>query len=158
MKINGKTINRPTYEVVVIPRQSGDIVFKCGIVNDYTEFNTICPRPTPPSIVKPGGATFQNFEDKDYIEANIRWSGLKATWMVLKSLQSTEGFVLDSVDMGNPDTWANWEKEFKEAGFTEHEVALIIDTIITANGLNHKRIEEATKNFLAGQAAKLPSE
>lgn len=158
MKINGKTIERAAFEVIVIPRQSGDIVFKCGIIKSFAEFLTICPQPLPPTVTRPGGETIHNVNDKDYLAANEHWANNRLNWMILTSLTATENLVFDTVDMKNPDTWKNWQQEMLDAGFTDHELYLLIETVISANGLSPKRIEEATKNFLAGQAAKLPSQ
>jgi len=40
-----------------------------------------------------------------------------------------------------------------ESGLTAIEVNRIVETVMTVNGLNSRKIEEATKAFLAGPAA-----
>jgi len=154
MKIAGMTIDGPAVETVVIPRGEQDIVFKAKAILDYKDFEAMCPVPQPPEIVKPGGITYKNVEDKKYQEAVGLWAQKKTDWMILKSLSMTEGLEWDTVKMDDPDTWANWKDELNSV-FTDGEVAALINTVFDVCGLNQKKIEEATKRFLAGQEATL---
>ena len=73
--------------------------------------------------------------------------------MFIKSLLATDGLQFDTVDMSQPMTWANWQKELS-AVLSTGELSAVIDIILEANGLNDKKIEAATKSFLAGQQAR----
>lgn len=152
MKINGKIIEGPTPEVVVIPKGSTEYIFKATPVLDYEEFEKLCPTPKPPMIVKRGGEQVMDYEDEKYDESISKWASRKSAWMTLKSLQATEGLEWDSIKMGDPDTWENYLDELKSNGFTDAEVRRILDIVYIANGLNQDKIEEATRRFLAGQA------
>ena len=65
MKINGRKLD-PIVEVLVIPRQDGDIVFKAKPVTDYTEFNALCAEPKPPNIKHRDGVDRPDFDDAVY--------------------------------------------------------------------------------------------
>lgn len=151
MKLNGRTLV-PNVEVVVIPRQSGDLVFKAAAVLDYDEHDKLNPQPEPPIRLLPGGVRQQNIEDPKYIKAVDDWATNKFHWMFLKSLSATEGLEWETVKMDQPKTWQNYKAEMSKAGITPGEVARIEMLVTDACGLNQQKIDEATKRFLAGQA------
>lgn len=153
MKLNGQTIKKPEDEVVVIPRRDGDLVFKARAV-DFADFLKLYPQPTPPVMLMKGGAKSVNVEDKEYKKAVEVWATQRTNWMIIKSLEATEGFEWETVKLDNPDTWGNFNKEFEDSGLTAVEVNAILNAVLDACGLNQKKIDEATKRFLAGQAEK----
>jgi len=153
MKIHGKKIEGPGVEIIVIPRSSGDLIFKAQAVLDYTDYDKMNPQPNPPTIMKPGGATFEDVENKGYVEALDKWSTTKYHWMFLKSIQATEGLEWETVDMSKSETWENYQEEMKNAGLAPAEVVRIQTLVIDACGLNQSKIDEATQRFLAGAAA-----
>jgi hypothetical protein len=150
MKIHGKKISA-NIEVVVIPRQDGDIVFQAQAVLDYSDFEKLNPRPVPPEIMRPGGVKALDVEDKVFNEKIFEWAQQKTSWMVLKSLQATPGLEWETVNLSDPSTWANYAKEMTESGLTPAEIARVVDCVTTACGLNQKKIDEATQRFLAGR-------
>jgi len=149
MKIQGKKFDGPAIEIVPIIRGEEEIILKAQAVLDYEDFHTVCPRPTPPEKMFPGGRKEVNVNDKKYIEDINGYSNKKYTWMVLKSLEATEGLEWETVDMSKPDTWDNYNKELTDSGFTEAEVVRILMAVTNAQGLNSDKIEEARKRFLA---------
>ena len=151
MKINGKIIEGPTPEVIVIPKGTEEFVFKALPVLNYDEFDKICPVPNPPEIMKPGGKKTLDYEDKAYDKLLTDWAMRKNDWTALQSLSVTEGLEWETVAEGDPDTWVNFRQELRII-FTEAEIMLITDLVNIANGLDQKKIDEATKRFLAGQA------
>lgn len=153
MKIKGRKISKPNLEIIVIPRggEEEDIVFKAQAVLDMSDFDKMCPMPKPPVLVKKGGMKVVNIEDPIYKQELERHGKLRITWMVLQSLRATEDFEWETVDPQNPDTWNNYEREFKESGFSQVEVNRIISGVMTANSLNDDRIKEARERFFAGQ-------
>jgi hypothetical protein len=152
MKLNGQKIAGPNIEVVVIPRQTGDLVFKAQAVLDYDEFHKIAQRPNPPSIMLKGGESSYDYNDKKYLTKIQEWAEQKTHFMVLKSLQATDGLEWETVKMADPTTWENYQNEMKEAGFAPAEINRIVNCVMDACGLNQTKIDEATKRFLAGQA------
>lgn len=151
MKINGRKLARPDFEVCVIPRADGDLVFKAQPVLDFDAFTKLCPMPTPPSITRPGGVTSQDVEDPKYKAAIDTWAENRTDWMIIQSLNATEGIEWEGVNHSDPSTWKNFRTEFETSGLTGIEVNAIIAAVVEACGLNSKKIEEATKRFLAGQ-------
>lgn len=153
MKIHGKKIHGLNVEVVVIPRQSGDLVFKAQAVLNYEDHDKINPMPTPPVKLLPGGVTSQNVEDPTYKKKLDAWATQKFYWMMLKSLEATDGLEWEQAKMDDPSTWENYRKEMEDGGLSPGEVARIEMCVTNACGLNQAKIDEATERFLAGQAA-----
>lgn len=149
MRINGKTIERKDCEIIVFPRREGRIVIKAKPVLDYEDFNNLCPKPEPPSVMKPGGKVFRNIEDKKYNEELGEWASKRVLWQVLESLKATEGLEWDEIKLDDSDTWLKLPEELKAAGFSDIERNKIFETVFMASGLSEARIEEATKSFLA---------
>ena len=152
MKIKGQAVNAKNLEYIVIPRQQGDIVFVAQAVMSYDEFETMCPRPQPPKRTHKGGSVTLATDDPKYLKLLNDWAQQHSDWMVLRSLEATEGLTWDKVDMAKPETYQNWRAELTEAGFVNAEIMRILSGVMTANGLNQVRIDEAQSAFLAGLA------
>lgn len=152
MKIHGKKLSGPNIEVIVIPRQDGDIVFKAQAVLDYDDFDKLNPVPKPPQITRPGGITSFDVEDENYKKKIREWSLSKTDYMVLKSLSVTPGLEWETVNMSDPSTWEGYRKEMQESGLSPANVARIVDGVANACGLNQEKIDEATNRFLAMEA------
>lgn len=153
MKMYGKKLSGPEVEVLVIPRKSGDLVFRAQSVLDYSAFEAICPLPTPPEVMRPGGARSKNVEHPDFIKALDDWAEKRTHWMILKSLEATTELEWETIKMDDPSTWSNYEKELKGAGLSNLELTRILSLVTGVCGLDQKKIDEATERFLAGQAA-----
>ena len=150
MKLNGQIIS-PNIEVIVLPRNPVDLIFKTQAVLNFDDFEKLCPQPIAPKITRPGGVTSEDIEDPDYKEAIQKWALYKTHWMMIKSLSATDGLVWDTVNLSDPDTWENYMTEMSEAGLSPPEISRIMDGITTACGLNEEKIEAAQKRFLATQ-------
>ena len=150
MKMNGKNIMGLAPEIIVIPKADQEYVFKAVPLLSYEKFEELCKVPTPPQITKRGGETFPDFDDKAYNEALNDWASKKNAWTVIQSLKATEGLERESIVEGDPDTWTNYLNELKQ-DFVDAEISRILDIVYIANGMNQKKIDEATKRFLAIQ-------
>ena len=160
MKIKGQKIEGPNEAIVVIPRAKGDLVFKMQAVLNTTEFETLCPEPTPPTITRVGESKGSpDFRDKKYLAEFKVFSTRRFEYLILKSLEGTSELEWETVDMLDPTTWGNYQSELKAAGFTEIEIGRIVGGVLEANSLDDAKIEEARKRFLASQlgAEKLSS-
>lgn len=152
MKIKGKAIEAPSEEVIVFPRESGNIVFKARPVSNYEDFNKICPEPLPRATMSPGGETSLDVEDPGYKKALDTWAEQKTHWMIIKSLDATDDIEWETVNMSDPATYKNYIQELEDSGITAMESAKLFEIIQTACGLNQDKIDEATAAFLAGEA------
>jgi len=151
MKIKGKQIEASGVEVVVIPRASGDLVFKAKSVTNFDVFDKLNPMPEPTIRTYPDGRKEANTQSDKYKKEVEEYATRKTNYTVLRSLEATEDLEWETVDMDKPETWENYQKELQEAGFSAVEISRIIDIAITACGFNQSKIDEATKSFLAGQ-------
>jgi len=155
MKYKGNKLEGAAEEIVVIPRQNGDIVFTIRAILDYDECDKLDPRPIPPTRILPGNRQQLNVDDTKYKEALDKWATNRTLYMVIKSLEATKDLEWEQVEISNPETWKFVDEEFKEAGFTAAESAYLIRKVMEVNGLNENKIKDATESFLAGQAEEL---
>ena len=150
MKIKGKKIEGPNVEIIAIPRAMGDdIILFAQAVLDMSPFEQICPVPVPPMKKIAGGEQVPNLQDKEYLKSIENLSTKRLAWMVLTSLQATEGLEWETVDLSDPNTWELFRKELKDSGFSDIEVNRIIAGVISVNALNDDKIEAARERFLA---------
>jgi hypothetical protein len=160
MKLKGHDFSRPSVEMAVIPRgydqETGDkipdVVFVCQPVMNYDEFNALVKQPEPPEVMKAGGVKEYDFEDPTYVKALEKFGRSRYDYMFLKSISATPDLEWDTVKMGDPKTWSNWEEELKKAGFSVIEIGIIQNKIMAANSLDQRRVNEALANFQRGRA------
>lgn len=155
MRIQGQEIKGPNEELIVIPRGDSQIVMKARAVLDYTDFEKLCPEPKAPMILRPGGVKEQNFKDVTYVAA-VRQRITKQTYyMFIKSLEATPGLEWETINMSDPSTWLNFEKELETSGFSSIERNLITRAVLIANNLDEQKIEEARQRFIQSQAVQV---
>lgn len=152
MKIRGKKPEGRNVEVVVIPRPEEDIVFFCEAIENYDEFDELCPQPVAPEVLYPGGLRKKNPESPEYLKELNEWGTQRTHWTILKSISNTPDIEWETVDLEKPSTWKNYQTELKESHFTDIEMYRIIQGVMRANSLDEEMLKEAKKNFLQGQA------
>lgn len=151
MLLNGKRIEGPNEELIIIPRPDEPIIFTARAVLDMAEFERLCPRPKPPIIKKKSGERVEQTDDLRYQQKVNEYAERRMAYMVIKSLEATEGLEWETVVVGDPETWVNYDPELRESGFSDTEVNRIVVGVLSANCLNESKLEEARKLFLAGQ-------
>lgn len=153
MKINGIVLDKPKEVLLVLPREPKDLVFKFRAVVDYTEFEKMCPMPTPPKLKRPGGVVELNTNDAVYQAALNNYAEKQTHYQFLKSISATDGLEWSRVKMEDSSTWHHWREEIKEAGFSVGEQNAIWSHFVKANNLSQDSIDEARTRFLASQRA-----
>lgn len=151
MKINGQTVTPPEPCTLVIPRQTGNIVFEARTILDFGDFAKLCPEPKAPMAMRPGGQQFMDVNSPEYIKAINEWALNKVHWVRYTSLLASPGLEFETVDPSNPKTWSNYEIELRDSGFTQLEINRIIQLADEANGFNQDKIDEATERFLVSR-------
>jgi hypothetical protein len=154
MKVNGKVVDQPNEVLLVLPRDSGDLVFKFRAVVDSKAFEKMCPEPSPPKVKRTGGEVTFNFEDKDFKRSLNEWAARQTHWQFLTSINATEGLEWSRVILNDPGTWHLWRVEMEEAGFSIGELNAIWSHFVKANSLSTSLIEEARARFLSSEKAK----
>jgi hypothetical protein len=153
MKINGREIKGPNRVTLVLPREGGeDIVIIAEAVIDMNGCDKYLKMPEPPVVLKPSGKE-QNFSDPGFVQQLEQYNIKKMAWIMLMSL-APSNIEWDTVDMENPSTWANYNQELKDAGFSEIEINRIGNACMEANALDEAKLEAARQSFLRGQAGK----
>ena len=132
-----------------------EYVIRAGTLTteDWDVFYKTYPQPTPDYSITDKNGTHPDVNDPKYKKAILNWTECKTSYLVIKSLSATEGIEWDSVNMKDPQTWGNYTKDLTEAGFHDSEITRMINLAAEAQGLNGLKIEEATKSFLAREAA-----
>ena len=150
MKYRGE-IPGPCVAELYLPR-AGDkaIEIKAQAVLSYDAFHKVRPMPQPPKVRKKGMTqAVPDFDDPKYVVSMNSYGEDKTNWMVLQSLKATPEIEWETVDPMNPQTWGNYNKELEDAGFSEFERQRIIGTVMEANALSDRKIEEARETFLS---------
>lgn len=148
MRIKGQAISGPNEELIVIPRGKSQIVLKARAVLEYDDFERLCPEPTAPFVLKPGGRKEYNFSDPKFQAAAAQRVKKQTYYMFIKSLEATEGLEWDNIDLKRPETWLDFENELKGSGFSQIERGMITRGIMIANNLDDGKVEEARQRFL----------
>lgn len=149
MKIGGiDPRNLPSEEVLVIPRGDQVIVFKARGLNDWDEFNKLCPEPKAPGKLTKDGWQ-PNPDDKGYVSVMAEYGKRKMAFLVVKSLEPSE-IEWETVRIDHAGTWANWETDLKNAGLTSVECQRVVTLVLEANCLDEAKLEKARKVFLLG--------
>lgn len=157
MKIHGSA-PEPNVVPIVIPRPGdNNIVFTAGAIMSYKEFTRLCPNPTPPAVVKPGGKKIVKYDDPDFIKQCNAHDVTLQNWIVITSLRGTEGLEWEKVDYNNPNTWGEWEQELKDAQFAPAEIGYIRRKVFEANALDQDKLDEALKLFQQVMVETAPS-
>jgi hypothetical protein len=151
MKIAGKEVSGPAEEILVLPRLDGDIVIRCQAVLDMTPFEAQCPQPKAKPVLVAGGFK-PNENDPNYKLQVAQHASMRFAYIALESLKPSN-IEWDTVESGNPATWANWEKDLRNAGFSQVEINHITVCIMQANALDEEKLEAARASFLRGMEA-----
>lgn len=149
MKIGGVPVTPPSEEILVLPREPESIVFRAVAVPDMDEFSKLCPPPKPPGVYTKDGWVPQE-NDEDYLKLRANYEMQQLAWLVLRTLEPSE-IEWQTVDMANPATWKNWQKELREAGLTSVEVNKVVQLVMNANMLNEDKLAKAREVFLRGR-------
>ena len=151
MKIKGKKIEGVNVEIIPIPRgDCDDIIFQARAIQDMEPFEKMCPTPAPPKR-KIDGVDVPQLKDKDYVKAMEKRAEQRMAWMVITSLEATEGLEWETVKADDPSTWLQLEPELKKAGFSAVERQRIVAGVVNANALSEEKIEAARERFLLSQ-------
>lgn len=148
MKLNGVPILKRFEDFVVLPREgSDDLVFRLVPVDSYEDFNKLCPEPRPPRRKLPGQEqSVPVYDSPKYVAAMSKHNRLSYDYMCVKTFADVEW---DTVDINNPETWANWTTDFLNAGIRGSEFTALMNGIMKINSLNSDHLEEARERFLA---------
>lgn len=152
MRLNGKKIEGLNVEEIFIPRGEEAILFRAQAVVDYTICDALNPRPTPKKGRNRAGELVE-ITDKTYATALDEYATRRVAYMVVKSLEATEGLEWETVNLEDMNTWGNWRTEFESSGFTEPEIGRIFGGVLAACGLDESKVEKARNRFLAGRQA-----
>ena len=151
MKLKGK---RPGVHIepIILPRPDGDLVFHCKAIENFDDFESLCPPPEPPAVIKPNGEKIHNAADPDYIKQLSNYGDKRVAYMVVKGLSdATVDLEWETVKMDDSNTWIQFRDEFRESGLSDVEINRVVSGAMIANSLSEFAVEAARKRFLAGE-------
>ena len=151
MKIGGREINSSCILTLVLPREDGDIILKAEALQDFDEFDAMCPAPLAPKVLTKNGPE-DNLKDKSYREMMNHYNISRLAYIVIRSLEIND-IEWDTVDIEERNTWLNYVEDFRGAGFSAIETGRIINLALEANSLDEAKVEQAREDFLRGQRA-----
>jgi hypothetical protein len=150
MKLHGIKVAGAPKKTIVLPRDTGNLVFVIQAVLESNEFDKIYPAPIPPVKKTADGQKIHLIEDPDYRKSLQKWGEHKSNWMLIKALSSTPGLEWETIDLANPETWGNVESELVSSGLTDAERLRLMRAYIEVQGLDDEKVKAATDSFLAG--------
>jgi len=154
MKLFGKKIDKPSTEICVIPRDGKDYVFRAQAVLDFKEFDKLCKEPEMSIRKNVKTGEVSKVPSKDYDKQMDEYATNRMNYLIIKSLEATEGLTWDTIKMEDISTWGNYDKELKESGLSATEVNKIVSAVLIANSLDDTKYKEARERFLASQSKK----
>lgn len=148
MKFFGEKVEGPKDEIIVIPRGDNMVVFTAKAVLSYDVFDELCKEPKAPMVMdrKAGTTTFDT-SDIRYKQQLDEHYQKRSDYMIITSLEDTEGLEWELVDKNDPDTWKKYTKEFQDSGFTQAEINMIMTGVMTANSMDEEKMKEARARF-----------
>lgn len=158
MKIGGVAVFLPPRDVVVFPRAEQNLIFHIIGVESFEEFDTICPRPKPPQMLKKGRQQ-DNFDDPAYAKQHEAWAQARQDWLLIKALAVPENEITwDEVIISDPTTYAKVNDELRAIGLTQIELNRLIGKMYEVNALSETGMESARANFLQMMSLELPDD
>lgn len=150
MKLGGRKLTNKNLEIVVIPRDDGDLIFKFKPVLDFSEFDELLPYPKMP-IVTDAQGTRQVKDDPVHKQKVTSYLSKKMAWMFLVSISATDNLEWENIKLGDPNTWESYIDELKSAEISEVEVNMLDRAFQRVNSLSEEHLDEARNRFLVGQ-------
>jgi hypothetical protein len=152
LKIGGQVVSGANTGLIVIPRESGDIVFKFVAILDDSDYLRVNPEPKPPrEYITKEQKHVEKVNDPKYKAKHEKWRGDKWDWMFLKSVEPSM-IEWETVKLDDPATWGNWKQELRDAGLSVGEIGQIENTFFETNIVTDAKLKEAKNRFLASQA------
>lgn len=148
MKIGGVEVTKPSEELMVFPRDGGDLVFRAQAIEDMDVFEKLCPEPIAPGVRTKDGFV-KNEKDPAYQEMVEHRQNQQLAFIVIKTLKPS-AIEWQEVSEDNPSTWLKWRDELHAAGMTSIETNRLVNLVLEANCITEKRMKEAREHFVRG--------
>jgi len=150
LRIGGQLIDKPSEEVLVLPRANGsDIIITARAVLSMEDFDRYVPQPQAPRAWVKGKGNILMTDDPNFKKEMDTYGEKRFAFMAIKSLEPSE-IEWEKVSLDDPSTWTGWTEELKEAGLSDVETQRIIVCVMQANSLDENKLKEARDVFLRG--------
>lgn len=159
LRIGGQVIDKPSEEVLVLPRSNGnDIIITARAVLSMEVFEQYVPQPQAKRAWSKDKGNHLMTEEPQFVKDMAVYGEQRFAFIALKSLEPSE-IEWQTVALEDPSTWTNWSEELKDAGMSDIEVQRVIVCVMQANSLDENKLKQARLAFLTGleEAAKAKS-
>lgn len=152
MKIGGVPINGPKRGLLVLPRDPDPLIFNFISVSDDSDFDKIYPpiKPRKEKNIRLN-RIIELIDEPQYIEKVKEREIAQRAYIFLKSI-SPSNIEWETVDLNKPETFNNWQSDFRSAGLSNSEINAIFNKYVEVNVLTDDQLQEARDRFLALQA------
>jgi hypothetical protein len=150
MRVGGIVVTAPPEEFEIIPRGDENLVFKASAI-EWDDFLKLCPEPVAPVVFGKKNERIVDVKDPEYVSQMELHAAKRVAYLVVRSLAPSE-IEWDTVDVEDPSTWTNFEKDLMAAGLVPIEVNRIITLCLNANQLDEDKLKKARESFLRGRA------
>jgi hypothetical protein len=150
LRIGGQTVDKPSEQVLVLPRANGDdIIITARAVLSMEDFDRYVPAPQAKRAWVKGKGNILMTEDPGFLKEMETYGEKRFAFMAIKALEPSE-IEWEKTKLEDPSTWTGWTEELKEAGLSDVEVQRIVVCVMQANSLDEKKLTEARAAFLRG--------
>lgn len=151
MRVKGKEVKGcPVKPLVLRPDDGPDKIVLMGkALQNWDEFNKLCPHPTPPQMTTAKDGVVNDSTNKDYLSVLAAYVAAQNAYVFVKTLEPSE-IEWAYVKMDQPSTWVEWQRDLKEGNFTELEIKRISDFVIEVNNLDEEKLRKAREVFQQG--------
>lgn len=151
LRIGGQVIDKPSEEVLILPRSNGeDIVITARAVLSMEEFDLRCPRPTPIKAWSKNKGHHDVTDSPEFLREMETYGEKRFAFMAIKSLEPSE-IEWETTKLDDPNTWIGWTDELKSAGLSNVEIQRIVVCVMQANSLDEGKLKQARDSFLRGR-------
>ena len=149
MKIDGMEVEGLNEDVLVLPRSTGNLVFKGRAVESFDAFESECPVPLPPVLLTRKGKK-DDTDDAGYKQMLVNHQVKRMAWLAIMTL-APSNIEWDTVKIEESKTWANWVDDMAKI-LSPGEQRRLLDFILEVNCLDERKVAAARADFLVGLA------
>jgi hypothetical protein len=152
MKLDGNALSIRETIKVVLPRFENPIELTISSIpmGLRREYETIFPKPRPPFTVqnfvgKPA-EKIEDWDNPEFVIAHAEHAFLFNVFIVYTVIKADTRITFDFVP-NNIDGLRRLSEEFKQAGFSEGDIGIIIKAAAEASNITDRDIREVKKSF-----------
>lgn len=153
MKYNNSPVALAVRKVIKLPRPDGkslELDVRAVPIGWEIDFQRMWPMPIPPVtgtiVTKSGTEEKRDFYNKEFQVENAEWKSCHSLYFIHSALRSCPALEFSTVPTDKASVLALF-KEYKEAGFSSHDLAFLAKEISEISVLTHGELKEKQDSF-----------